>query len=63
MLIFFFLVGVFSQLGIVCGVFDSGVVCRISVIDVTCVVGVTGVASIILGDWFSLFVGWSKKAN
>jgi hypothetical protein len=34
----------------VCGVFDLGFFWHISIIDVTCVVGVTGVASTIFGD-------------
>jgi hypothetical protein len=41
----------------VCGVFDVSVVCCIFV------VGVIGVVGTIIGGWFSLSVGWSKKVD
>ncbi len=46
-----------------CNVFATSVVYHIFVIGVMCVVGVRGVACTISNNWFSLFVGWSRKVN
>jgi hypothetical protein len=35
----------------VCGVFDVSVVCRIAIVGT------------IFGNWFSLYVAWSKKVD